>query len=135
MRYIITQNGDKCINCYHISTFLVKELSVYARMKDQKIRLGTFNTKEDAKTEFERILHELEFKKPYIYRVSSEKDMISKRVMEEVNDLFAKEKDIATKDYIAKVDLAEDEDFFVDEAIDIDNSFDDDYDNENITND
>lgn len=99
MKYIVTQTGDKCINCYHISTFSVKELSVYAKLKDQKIRLGTFNTKEDAKTEFDNIIKHLEYKMPYTYQVSSEKDMISKRVMNEVNDLFTEEGDRVTVDF------------------------------------
>ena len=112
MKYINIQSKNKCINAYKVSMYYIKDLSVYAKLDDKKILLGSYNTKEDAQNEYKSIIANLGLSVPIVYQVNSEEYWIKNRIEVEINDIFNGEPDIPTMDY------DEDEDIDTDDYID-----------------
>ncbi len=91
MKYINNQNNTCCINLYNINYFYIKELSLYAQVGKKKIQLGTFNTKEDAQSEYNNILSIIDDSsqnKKVVYKVNAESYWIQKRVESEIQDIW-----------------------------------------------
>ncbi len=102
MKYINSQDHKYCINLYNINYFYVKELSVYANFGKKEILLGTFNTKEDAQSEYNNIINIMNepiLGKKAVYQVNLESYWITQRMENEVSEIFRQEADYVTQDY------------------------------------
>lgn len=102
MKYINSQDHKYCINLYNINYFFVKELSVYASFGKKEILLGTFNTKEDAQSEYNNIINIMNepiLGKKAVYQVNLESYWITQRMENEVSEIFRQEADYVTQDY------------------------------------
>lgn len=97
LKYICNQDKTILINLYNISYIVVNELSVYLKTGDKKIKLGTFNTKEDAKNEFQNILENLSNSQIFVYQVNNEEYWVKKRIETELRDLFQSDNDEVEK--------------------------------------
>lgn len=98
MKYICNQDKTILINLYNISHIFVSELSVYLKTSDKKIKLGTFNTKEDAKNEFINIKDNLSNSSIFVYQVNTEEYWVKRRIENELRDLFKSDPDEVEKD-------------------------------------
>lgn len=98
LKYICNQDKTILINLYNISHIFVSELSVYLKTSDKKIKLGTFNTKEDAKNEFINIKDNLSNSSIFVYQVNTEEYWVKKRIENELRDLFKSDPDEVEKD-------------------------------------
>ena len=76
----------------------MSELSVYLKTSDKKIKLGTFNTKEDAKNEFINIKDNLSNSSIFVYQVNTEEYWVKRRIENELRDLFKSDPDEVEKD-------------------------------------
>ncbi len=98
MKYINVQSKDRCINVYQVSIIYIKDLSIYAKINDNKVLIGSYNTKEDTYKEYNQIINALAYKSPIVYNASSEEYWIKNRIEIEIDDIFQEESDMATDD-------------------------------------